>query len=283
MKQRTTLYMTPEAVDRLALVANYRKGAKSAIVEEALDRYLNPERNRLLDDAVLRRHRQPVEKRLARGPRRGHRDRDAVAVRPLLPDHHAAAAAGRAGRRPRATAGSGSRRSSPRSAGVWRRTTGWCPRCWNRSPRPIPICSRRRRTIRRSRRRRRTVQPSLRPRRAPRPIPHLGRTKSMGDLFSLAAMEAEGRRRQMLRTAFGPAIAAALADPGVIEVMVNPDGRLWLDKAGSGRSRYRRATRRRRGRAHHPARRRPRASRGARRRADRFGRAARDAASASRA
>lgn len=57
----------------------------------------------------------------------------------------------------------------------------------------------------------------------------------MGDLFSLAAMEAEGRRRQMLRTAFGPAIAAALADPGVIEVMVNPDGRLWLDKAGSGR------------------------------------------------
>ena len=55
MKQRTTLYMTPEAVDRLALVANYRKGAKSAIVEEALDRYLNPERNRLLDDAVLRR------------------------------------------------------------------------------------------------------------------------------------------------------------------------------------------------------------------------------------
>ena len=57
----------------------------------------------------------------------------------------------------------------------------------------------------------------------------------MGDLFSLAAMEAEGRRRQMLRTAFGPAIATALADPTVIEVMVNPDGRLWLDKAGSGR------------------------------------------------
>lgn len=47
--------MSPEAVDRLALVANYRKGAKSAIVEAALDRYLNPERNRLLDDGVLRR------------------------------------------------------------------------------------------------------------------------------------------------------------------------------------------------------------------------------------
>ncbi len=57
----------------------------------------------------------------------------------------------------------------------------------------------------------------------------------MGDLFSLAAMEAEGRRRQMLRTALGSAIAAALADPRVIEVMVNPDGRLWLDKVGEGR------------------------------------------------
>ena len=35
----------------------------------------------------------------------------------------------------------------------------------------------------------------------------------MADLFSIAAEEAQGRRRQMLRTAFGPAIAAALADP----------------------------------------------------------------------
>ena len=57
----------------------------------------------------------------------------------------------------------------------------------------------------------------------------------MADLFSFAAQQAQGRRRQMLRTAFGPAIAAALADPQVIEVMLNPDGRLWLDKVGSGR------------------------------------------------
>ena len=55
MKQRTTLYMDPDTVDRLTLVANYRKGAKSAIVAEALERYLNPERQRLLDDAALRR------------------------------------------------------------------------------------------------------------------------------------------------------------------------------------------------------------------------------------
>lgn len=52
---------------------------------------------------------------------------------------------------------------------------------------------------------------------------------------SPAAAIAQSRRRQMLRTAFGPTIAAALADPTVIEVMVNPDGRLWIDRATIGR------------------------------------------------
>jgi type IV secretion system protein VirB11 len=44
------------------------------------------------------------------------------------------------------------------------------------------------------------------------------------------------RRRAMLRTAMGPTIAAALADPAVIEIMVNPDGALRLDRLGEGRS-----------------------------------------------
>ena len=58
----------------------------------------------------------------------------------------------------------------------------------------------------------------------------------MADLFSLPpAEEATARRRQMLRTAFGPTIAAALADPTVIEVMVNPDGKLWIERATVGR------------------------------------------------
>jgi type IV secretion system protein VirB11 len=48
--------------------------------------------------------------------------------------------------------------------------------------------------------------------------------------------ESEGRRRTMLRTAMGPAIAEALADPAVVEVMVNPDGGLRLDRLGSGRA-----------------------------------------------
>ena len=56
----------------------------------------------------------------------------------------------------------------------------------------------------------------------------------MADLFSFAA-EATSRRRQMLATAFGPAIAAALADQTVIEIMLNPDGRLWLDTLDRGR------------------------------------------------
>jgi P-type conjugative transfer ATPase TrbB len=44
------------------------------------------------------------------------------------------------------------------------------------------------------------------------------------------------RSRAMLQTAMGPAIARALADPAVIEIMVNPDGALRLDRLGEGRS-----------------------------------------------
>jgi len=40
----------------------------------------------------------------------------------------------------------------------------------------------------------------------------------------------------MLRTAMGPEIAEALADPLVIEIMVNPDGALRLDRLGEGRT-----------------------------------------------
>ena len=43
------------------------------------------------------------------------------------------------------------------------------------------------------------------------------------------------RQRQMLQTAMGPIIGEALNDKSVIEIMVNPDGSLWLDKHGVGR------------------------------------------------
>src|SRR3546814_11615230 len=38
----------------------------------------------------------------------------------------------------------------------------------------------------------------------------------------------------MLRTALGPSIASWLADPAIVEVMLNPDGRLWVDRLGEG-------------------------------------------------
>lgn len=40
----------------------------------------------------------------------------------------------------------------------------------------------------------------------------------------------------MLRTALGPAIATWLADPKTLEIMLNPDGRLWIDRLGLGLS-----------------------------------------------
>ena len=43
------------------------------------------------------------------------------------------------------------------------------------------------------------------------------------------------RQRTMLRTAMGPAIQAALEDASVIEIMLNPNGCLWLDRHGQGR------------------------------------------------
>ncbi len=54
--------------------------------------------------------------------------------------------------------------------------------------------------------------------------------------FSQVAATA-ARRASMLRTAFGPVIGAALEDETVSEIMVNPDGALWIERHGSGRAR----------------------------------------------
>lgn len=40
----------------------------------------------------------------------------------------------------------------------------------------------------------------------------------------------------MLHSAFGPAIVRLLTDPDIVEIMLNPDGRLWIDRLGSGLS-----------------------------------------------
>lgn len=44
------------------------------------------------------------------------------------------------------------------------------------------------------------------------------------------------RRIRMLRTAMGPLIAAALEDPDVVEIMLNPDRSLWVDRLSTGRA-----------------------------------------------
>ena len=48
--------------------------------------------------------------------------------------------------------------------------------------------------------------------------------------------EAVQRGARMLRTALGPVIARLLEDPAVAEVMLNPDGRLWVDRLSEGLS-----------------------------------------------
>jgi type IV secretion system protein VirB11 len=49
-------------------------------------------------------------------------------------------------------------------------------------------------------------------------------------------LEGIARGARMLRTALGPAIARLLEDAGVAEVMLNPDGRLWIDRLSEGLS-----------------------------------------------
>ena len=46
--------------------------------------------------------------------------------------------------------------------------------------------------------------------------------------------EAFLRGARMLRTALGPAIARYLEDPDIVEVMLNPDGHVWIDRLAGG-------------------------------------------------
>ena len=64
----------------------------------------------------------------------------------------------------------------------------------------------------------------------------MGRPHVLGAAVAIHSIQSEAisRGARMLRTAFGPAIARFLEDPAVIEVMLNPDGRLWIDRLSSG-------------------------------------------------
>ncbi|MDE2364657.1 MAG: P-type conjugative transfer ATPase TrbB [Hyphomicrobiales bacterium] len=47
-------------------------------------------------------------------------------------------------------------------------------------------------------------------------------------------LEAISRGARMLRSALGPSIAAYLEDASIVEVMLNPDGKLWIDRLSTG-------------------------------------------------
>lgn len=52
--------------------------------------------------------------------------------------------------------------------------------------------------------------------------------------YRLHQQETECRRSLMLRTAFCPVVREALDAADTIEVMANPDGSIWIEKAGAG-------------------------------------------------
>ena len=54
--------------------------------------------------------------------------------------------------------------------------------------------------------------------------------------MAVSQYKSEGLARgaRMLRTALGPAIANFLEDASVVEVMLNPDGRIWIDRLSEG-------------------------------------------------
>ncbi len=51
-----------------------------------------------------------------------------------------------------------------------------------------------------------------------------------------SSQEALDRKHSALRQAMGPVIATALAEASVVEVMVNPDGSIWVERIGQGRT-----------------------------------------------
>jgi P-type conjugative transfer ATPase TrbB len=54
--------------------------------------------------------------------------------------------------------------------------------------------------------------------------------------MSTVSQEALDRKNTALRQAMGPVLAAALAEAKVVEVMVNPDGSIWVERIGEGRA-----------------------------------------------
>lgn len=52
--------------------------------------------------------------------------------------------------------------------------------------------------------------------------------------MSARVCEARGRQVEALRRAFGPQVLALFTDDTVVEIMLNPDGMLWIERLGAG-------------------------------------------------
>jgi type IV secretion system protein VirB11 len=228
-KKRYCLYLSRPLAHQLERVASLRHGSKSALLEEALRKSLEPEQVPGVEEGLIRRLNE-----LHRAVSAVARDqtvlnettalfvRYMLAVTPPLPDSDQEPARLTGRKRydvfltESASASPETVCTRPRCSGPCRSTSRTC------SPRRSPG---------------RPAATSISSPSAPTAgRPDRRRAAAMPDLFAHAgAEEAEGRRRQMLRTAFGPAIAAALADPAVIEVMANPDGKLWIESVPLGR------------------------------------------------
>jgi len=56
-----------------------------------------------------------------------------------------------------------------------------------------------------------------------------------GNVREIKPDTSQQRLVQMLKTALGTQIIALLEEPAVVELMLNPDGHLWVDRLGTGR------------------------------------------------
>jgi type IV secretion system protein TrbB len=62
-------------------------------------------------------------------------------------------------------------------------------------------------------------------------------SKQRNSIMAANANSVHHRQQESLYHALGPLIAEALGRPDVVEIMANPDGSLWVDRAGVGRER----------------------------------------------
>jgi Flp pilus assembly CpaF family ATPase len=63
---------------------------------------------------------------------------------------------------------------------------------------------------------------------------HLPPREAIGGVRCDGSLVSFARGARMLRTALGPSIAAYLEDPSIVEVMLNLDGRPWIDRLSGG-------------------------------------------------